>query len=61
MDELAVNRGLDPIDLCPQRIRRLPRKRQTGAERFGGNSRNPASQSSSDSKWLVGTDVASAV
>ncbi|HKV20531.1 MAG TPA: xanthine dehydrogenase family protein molybdopterin-binding subunit [Mycobacterium sp.] len=74
MDELAVACGIDPIELRirndpdvdpetgnPWSDRRLVECLQTGAERFGWASRDPAPRSRTEGEWLIGTGVASAV
>ncbi|WP_158787418.1 xanthine dehydrogenase family protein molybdopterin-binding subunit [Granulicella sp. L46] len=73
LDELAVNLGMDPIEL---RIRNEPDKDPTsgvpfssrhiveayvaGAERFGWNQRNPKPGARREGEWLVGLGCATA-
>lgn len=74
MDELAVECGVDPIELRirnepdvdpetgnPWSDRRLVECLLTGADRFGWAPRDPKPRSRSDGEWLIGTGVASAV
>lgn len=74
MDELAVECGVDPIELRirnepdvepatgnPWSNRRLVDCLQTGAERFGWADRDPQPRARREGEWLIGTGVASAV
>ena len=74
MDELAIECGLDPIDLRlrnepevqpgtgkPWSDRKLRDCLQAGAERFGWQHRDPTPGARRDGHWLVGTGVASSV
>ena len=71
LDELALELGIDPIELRrrnePQRdptkntefsMRNLIEAYRRGAEKFGWN--NPAPRSQRDGKWLIGQGVATA-
>jgi xanthine dehydrogenase YagR molybdenum-binding subunit len=71
MDELAIERGLDPIELRsrhePERdpetgyrfsTRNLVACLREGAERFGWSDRDPTPAVRRDGRWLVGTGVA---
>jgi xanthine dehydrogenase YagR molybdenum-binding subunit len=71
MDELAVELGLDPIELRirnepevdPETGRRFSSRNlvaclREGAERFGWDRRDPTPASRRDGRWLVGTGVA---
>ncbi len=73
MDELAVELGIDPIELrvrndppadpdsgLPWSSRNLVACLREGAERFGWAGRSPAPGSRRDGRWLVGTGVAGA-
>ena len=73
VDELAVELGLDPIDLrrriepdkdpahgTPFSSRNLLDAYARGAERFGWRGRNPAPGSKRDGEWLIGQGVATA-
>lgn len=73
MDELAVQLGLDPIEL---RLRNIPGKDpqsgipfsshmlaetlQDGAKRFGWQGRNPAPRQRREGEWWIGTGMAAA-
>jgi xanthine dehydrogenase YagR molybdenum-binding subunit len=71
MDELALELGLDPIELRirnepevdPETGRRFSSRNlvaclREGAERFGWDRRDPTPASRRDGRWLVGTGVA---
>ena len=73
MDELAVELGLDPIELrvrndppidpdsgLPWSSRNLVACLREGAERFGWAGRPPTPRSHRDGRWLIGTGVAGA-
>jgi len=73
MDELAVELGLDPIELrvrndpptdpdsgLPWSSRNLVACLREGAERFGWAGRSPTPGSHRDGRWLLGTGVAGA-
>jgi xanthine dehydrogenase YagR molybdenum-binding subunit len=73
MDELAVECGLDPIELrvrnepdrhpasgLPFSSRNLVGCLREGADRFGWHDRDPAPRSREESGWLIGTGVAAA-
>ena len=74
MDELAVELGMDPIELreqnepevdpetgLPWSDRSLLRCLREGADRFGWHDRDPRPRSRREGDWWVGTGVASAV
>jgi len=73
IDELAVECGLDPIELrrrmepqkdpttnTPYSSRHLVEAYQRGAERFGWERRNPSPGSQRDGVWQIGQGVATA-
>ena len=73
MDELAVELGMDPVELRmrnePERSpldgtrftrRNLREAYARGAERFGWADREPTPRSTRDGRWLVGSGVATA-
>lgn len=74
MDELAVQLGMDPVDLrmknyltvapdtgLPYSSKHLDECYRVGAERFGWRDRVPAPRSTMDGDWLVGTGMATGV
>ena len=74
MDELAVQLGMDPLDLrlknflsvapdtgLPYSSKHLDECYRVGAERFGWAGRTPAPRSTLDGDWLVGTGTATGV
>ena len=73
MDELAVQLGLDPLELRlrnhadvdpisgnPWSSKGLKECYQRGAERFGWQGRNPEPRSRRDGHWLIGSGMATA-
>jgi xanthine dehydrogenase YagR molybdenum-binding subunit len=73
IDELAVELGIDPIELrlrnepekdptsgTPFSSRNIVEAYRTGAEKFGWNRRNPEPGSQREGEWLVGTGCATA-
>ncbi|MGW3725047.1 xanthine dehydrogenase family protein molybdopterin-binding subunit [Streptomyces sp. NPDC000851] len=74
MDELAVELGLDPVELRqrnependqstdkPFSTRRLRDCYTIGAREFGWSKRNPKPRSNRDGDWLIGTGMATAL
>ncbi|MGI5429637.1 xanthine dehydrogenase family protein molybdopterin-binding subunit [Streptomyces sp. CA-179760] len=74
MDELAVELGLDPVELRqrnependqstdkPFSTRRLRDCYRIGAREFGWSKRNPEPRSTRDGDWLIGTGMATAL
>jgi xanthine dehydrogenase YagR molybdenum-binding subunit len=74
MDELAVELGIDPIELrlrnepgtdestgLPFSTRRLRECYTVGAREFGWERRNPRPRSTTDGDWLIGTGMAAAI